>query len=268
MWKKYRRMFNSTYGKTLDGYRKPELIAPAIWVAGPILPGTDQAKEAPVLFKLLNLSQRHAEKTFQKHRKDLPPAPKTIIKGDYKAWVRLRIAQMKYVAPYYKHVDGTSFASPIVSSVVAQMLEAHPDLTPAEVKQILMETAEPLKNAPEEQQGRGVLNPRAAVESALRRGHELLPAGVHVVDGRLMFVYHNRVPRTVAIAGSFNDWDMHTLRLQESHDGWWSVWLPKPQPGTYHYKYVIDGAVWLEDPANKQKEPDGVGGWNSMLVVN
>ncbi|MEK7248851.1 MAG: S8 family serine peptidase, partial [Bacteroidota bacterium] len=162
---------------------------------------------------------------------------------------------------------GTSFASPIVSSVVAQMLEANPDLTPADVKQILMKTAEPLKNAPEEQQGKGVLNPRAAVELALKKRHEELQPGVHTIDGRLLFVYHNRVPRTVAVAGTFNNWDLNLLRLQESHDGWWSVWLPKPKPGVYQYKYVIDGAVWLEDPANKQKEPDGMGGWNSTIKI-
>ncbi len=266
MWKHYRQMFHSSFGTTADGYTKPELIAPAIWVAGPILPHTDQAKESPLLFKLLTLSQRHAEKTIEKHRGDLPAAPKNLSNGDYKAWARARIQEMKYIAPYYKHVDGTSFASPIVGSVIAQILEANPDLTPAEVKRILLDTAEPLQNAPAEQQGRGVLNPRAAVVQALKLRHKLQP-GVRAIDGRLLFVYHNRVPRSVSVAGSFNEWDAGTLRLQESHDGWWSIWLPKPSPGKHHYKYVIDSAVWLEDPANKQKEPDGHGGWNSMFTV-
>jgi len=71
----------------------------------------------------------------------------------------------------------------------------------------------------------------------------------------------------VAVAGSFNSWSVNEMRLHESHDGWWSAFLPKPQQGKHHYKYVIDGAVWLEDPANEQKEPDGVGGWNSTLIV-
>jgi serine protease AprX len=268
MWKTFRQMFHSSFGKTVDGYTKPELIAPAIWVAGPILPHTDQAKESPLLFKLLTLSQRHAEKTLEKHERDLPAAPKNLANGDYKEWVRARIQEMKYIAPYYKHVDGTSFASPIVSSVIAQMLEANPDLAPSDVKRILLDTAEPLKNVLPEQQGKGVLNPRAAVAVALKLRHERLRAGVHAVDGRLLFVYHNRVPRTVAVAGTFNDWNGTVLRLQESHDGWWSAWLPKPAPGKHQYKYVIDGAVWLEDPANKEKEPDGLGGWNSMVVVN
>ncbi len=267
IWKEFRQMFHSTYGKTVDGYTKPELIAPAIWVAGPILPGTDQFQESPILFKLIGSSQRMAKRIFERYRKDLPNAPKKLTKGDYKQWARTRIKEMKYIAPHYKHVDGTSFASPIVSSVVAQMLEANPDLTPADVKQILMDTAEPIKNAPEERQGKGVLNPRAAVELALKVRHEKLQPGVHTIDGRLLFVYHNRVPRTVVVAGSFNNWGLNELRLQESHDGWWSVWMPKLKPGVYQYKYVIDGAVWLEDPANKLKEPDGMGGWNSTIKI-
>ncbi len=268
IWKETRQMFHSTYGKTVDGYTKPELIAPAIWVAGPILPGTDQFKESPLLFKLINSTQRVAEKLFERHRKELPSAPTTLVRGDYKLWARKRILEMQYISPYYKHVDGTSFAAPIVSSVIAQMLEANPDLTPAEIKHILMETAEPLMNATQEQQGRGVLVPRAALELALERRHKELTPGVHTVDGRLLFVYRNRVPRTVAIAGSFNNWDKKGLLLEESSGGWWSGWLPKPNPGAYQYKYIIDGAVWLEDPANKSKEPDGMGGWNSFLIVN
>jgi serine protease AprX len=263
----YRTMFHSSFGKTVDGYRKPELIAPAIWVAGAILPGTDQFAEAPILFKLLNASPTAAQKLIARHRKDLPKLPKKSAAFDVQAWARGRIEEMKYVAPYYKHVDGTSFASPIVSAVVAQMLEANPDLTPENVKRILMNTAEPLKNTPSEKQGCGVLSPRAAVERALSMRHESRQPGIHTVDGRLLFVYHNRVPRTVAVAGSFNGWSTDALHLHESRDGWWSAWLPKPQPGTYQYKYVIDGAVWLEDPANKQKEPDGLGGWNSTIKI-
>ncbi len=267
IWKHHRKMFHSTYGKTVDGYLKPELIAPAIWVAGPILPGTDQAIESRLLFKLLDGPPKDAGKLLEKHRNDLPRAPKTLSRGDYKTWARLRIEEMKYIAPHYKHVDGTSFASPIVSSVVAQMLEANPRLSPAEVKDILMKTAEPLHNATDEQQGKGVLNPRAAVQRALSGRHENLHAGVHPIDGRLLFVYQDVHSGSVALAGSFNNWDDAQFRLQESREGWWSIWVPKPKEGMHQYKYVVDGSVWLPDPANALREPDGVGGWNSLLVI-
>ena len=64
-------------------------------------------------------------------------------------------------------VDGTSFAAPIVTGVVAQMLEANPALRPNEVKRILMLTAKRLPNVEVERQGWGAVQPKAAVEAAL-----------------------------------------------------------------------------------------------------
>src|ERR1043166_5017201 len=41
-----RGMYRSSYGPTIDGLQKPEVIAPGIWVAGPILPNTPTADQA------------------------------------------------------------------------------------------------------------------------------------------------------------------------------------------------------------------------------
>ncbi|HEU5238578.1 MAG TPA: S8 family serine peptidase, partial [Pyrinomonadaceae bacterium] len=41
-----RGMYRSSYGPTIDGLQKPEVIAPGIWVAAPILPRTPTAEEA------------------------------------------------------------------------------------------------------------------------------------------------------------------------------------------------------------------------------
>ena len=72
------------------------------------------------------------------------------------------------ITKHYKYVDGTSFSAPIVSSVVAQMLEANPQLTPSELKKILISTAERLPHYEVDRQGWGVIDPRKAVELALR----------------------------------------------------------------------------------------------------
>ena len=72
----------------------------------------------------------------------------------------------KVISGHYKHVDGTSFAAPIVSSVVAQMLEANPALKPYQCRRILMTTARGLSGIPLDRQGWGVVQPRAAVEAA------------------------------------------------------------------------------------------------------
>ena len=77
-----------------------------------------------------------------------------------------RLRDRKIVSAHYQHVDGTSFASPIVASIVAQMLEANPDLDPAAVKEILIRTAERIEGAPAERQGHGVVDAGRAIAAA------------------------------------------------------------------------------------------------------
>ena len=47
-----RGMYRSSYGPTIDGLQKPEVIAPSIWVAAPILPHTPTADEAQLYAQL------------------------------------------------------------------------------------------------------------------------------------------------------------------------------------------------------------------------
>ncbi|WP_156607478.1 S8 family serine peptidase [Auraticoccus cholistanensis] len=61
-------------------------------------------------------------------------------------------------------VEGTSFAAPQVSGVVALLLEREPDLTPAQVARRLRRTADPIpRSVPDAQAGWGVVNPVAAL---------------------------------------------------------------------------------------------------------
>ncbi|HVQ38847.1 MAG TPA: S8 family serine peptidase, partial [Pyrinomonadaceae bacterium] len=47
-----RGMYRSSYGPTIDGLQKPEIIAPGIWVAAPILPFTPTADQAQLCSEL------------------------------------------------------------------------------------------------------------------------------------------------------------------------------------------------------------------------
>lgn len=70
---------------------------------------------------------------------------------------------------YASEQTGTSYAAPIVSGVVALMLEANPSLTPAQVKERLELTADPPPNAvPDIQIGHGVVNPLRALAGLAR----------------------------------------------------------------------------------------------------
>jgi serine protease AprX len=81
---------------------------------------------------------------------------------------RLSLTEM----PYYTTATGTSFSAPQVAGAIALMLEVNPDLTPAEVKDILSRTATPLPRYFFHEAGAGMLNTYAAVlEAAFPERH-------------------------------------------------------------------------------------------------
>ncbi len=68
--------------------------------------------------------------------------------------------------PHYTTSNGTSFSAPQVAGTIALMLEANPNLTPAEVRDILQRTATPLPSYYLHEAGTGMLNVHAAVLEA------------------------------------------------------------------------------------------------------
>ncbi|HEY0547430.1 MAG TPA: S8 family serine peptidase [Pyrinomonadaceae bacterium] len=164
-----RGMYRSSYGPTIDGLQKPEVIAPGIWVPAPILPHTPTAEEAALLATLDDAPDEELHVLLAAHKgldKDLDEArdlPAYLLRQ----LITIKLREENVITKYYKYVDGTSFAAPIVSSIIACMLEANPDLTPQEVKRILIDTAERLPHIKVDRQGWGVVAPRRAVELAL-----------------------------------------------------------------------------------------------------
>ncbi|HKE60047.1 MAG TPA: S8 family serine peptidase [Pyrinomonadaceae bacterium] len=165
-----RGMYRSSYGPTIDGLQKPELIAPGIWVAAPILPHTPTAVEAGLYATLDAATDSELRSIILEHAgidKDLDEA-KDLTAPLLRQLITIKLQEGNVINQDYKFVDGTSFASPIVASTVACMLEANPRLTPPQVKRILIDTAERVAGVEVERQGWGVVAPRRAVELALR----------------------------------------------------------------------------------------------------
>ncbi|MBK8255124.1 MAG: S8 family serine peptidase [Polyangiaceae bacterium] len=162
-------LWPSSHGSPKPGVMKPDLIAPAIWVPAPMLPGTLTAREAAPLFQLLSvLEELSTDYGFSETRQIATPEERASVNALMEA-VSARIARCKYISPDYQHVDGTSFAAPITASVAAQMLEVDPTLTPAEVREGLCSTARTLPKVDKSLQGAGVVRPRDAVEWAQKR---------------------------------------------------------------------------------------------------
>ncbi|HKU77458.1 MAG TPA: S8 family serine peptidase [Pyrinomonadaceae bacterium] len=73
---------------------------------------------------------------------------------------------------YYTTATGTSFSAPQVAGAIALMLEVNPNLTPADVKDILSRTATPMPRYFFHEAGAGMLNTYAAVlEAAFPERH-------------------------------------------------------------------------------------------------
>ena len=164
-----RGMYRSSYGPTVDGLQKPEVIAPGIWVAAPILPHTPTADEAHLYAELDAAADDELSTIIGSHKgvdKDLDEA-RELAAPLLRQLITIKLQEGNVINQHYKFVDGTSFASPIVASIVACMLEANPKLTPQRVKRILIDTAERVDGVAVERQGWGVVVPRKAVERAL-----------------------------------------------------------------------------------------------------
>ncbi|HKV37428.1 MAG TPA: S8 family serine peptidase [Pyrinomonadaceae bacterium] len=165
-----RGMYRSSYGPTVDGLQKPEVIAPGIWVAGPILPQTPTAAAAHLLAELDTAEDDQLKEILLKHAgidKQLDEARELTVPL-LRQLITIKLREGNVINQHYKFVDGTSFAAPIVASIAACMLEANPKLTPQQIKRILIDTAERVPEVEVERQGWGVVVPRKAVEVALR----------------------------------------------------------------------------------------------------
>ena len=177
-------MYRSSYGPTIDGLQKPEIIAPGIWIAAPILPGTPTAEQAVLLSELENAADSEMLEIIKRH----PGADEDLDHATELApyllrqvvWIKIR--DNNVISGHYKHVDGTSFAAPIVSSIAAQILEADPELRPHEVKLALIKTAVRIGYVDVDRQGWGIVNPRAAIAAAMamrgKERHQLAPSKV------------------------------------------------------------------------------------------
>lgn len=208
-----RALWHSNYGQAATGALKPDVVAPSLWVVAPILPGSDLAREAAPLF------ERRGE-------------------GDPE--VENRIGETKLLNPHYQHVEGTSFAAPLVAATVACMLEANPDLKPRDVRNILCAPA-----------------PLASIASPRVEGEEIV------------FTFPDRNAGRVAVSRSWDEWVERTP-LRSDGVGRFSVRLPLKTPGRHAYKFLVeDGATerWVADPSNPTRVHDRYGGYNSALEI-
>lgn len=171
----------SSRGPTYGNLPKPDLVAPGEAIIGPnapVSPTEEQARKYEQINQTLqwlrgldDASLQHVpqdmlrligltDETMDKI-KDSPTQARQEIERLIQATDRTPLVDTSYVG-----TPGTSVATPIVSGVVAEMLQANPSLTPEQVKDILRTTARPLPRYGANSQGAGALDPQKAIAAA------------------------------------------------------------------------------------------------------
>jgi len=81
------------------------------------------------------------------------------------------------------------------------------------------------------------------------------------------FVLYAPGARHVAVAGTFNQWNLNAAPLARAGtSGVWTTTLALPV-GQHQYAFVVDGERWVADPAAPAID-DGFGRRNSMVAVS
>lgn len=302
-------LYHHNYGTVTDKQgvlRKPELLALGRWLPAPILPVSPIFREVAALGALRRVLLGYDEQSTNSD--PLPYGGPTSAEYTPPTWmpevwqaVRQRMNAHKWVHPYYQHVDGTSVAVAQVSAVAAQMLEANPNLTVAQLRALLQETALPLPELPAKQTGAGLLQPYAAVAAALRtsggplvgypRSSSILrdaelqkwlaqgrvplwqtPNLVGVPGSTLVYlgVYAPSAQRA-SVVGSWNGWLPNHQALQSTPQGWWHGFFQLP-PGRHLYRFWLEDRTagagqWLPDPENPVRVESGYQTSHSLLTI-
>jgi len=85
-------------------------------------------------------------------------------------------------------------------------------------------------------------------------------------SNRIHFEFTSPTAESVAIVGTFNEWQPGATPMIALGQGRWVKDLTLP-PGAYEYCVVVDGA-YLPDPHSQETVPNPFGGVNSVVRVS
>ena len=101
---------------------------------------------------------------------------------------------------------------------------------------------------------------RTAVKKATTK------AAAKPIEKAVTFTVRAEAGKTVYLAGSFNNWDPTGKKMSEKKGSGVYSTSVKLAPGTYQYKFVIDG-TWCADPENRDFVQNDHGTLNSVITV-
>jgi 1,4-alpha-glucan branching enzyme len=72
---------------------------------------------------------------------------------------------------------------------------------------------------------------------------------------------------TVAVLGEFNDWEPEATPLAKRQDGSYSATLSLDAPGSYRFRYLLDGKIWENEGEADGEERNRFGSKDSVIEV-
>ena len=72
---------------------------------------------------------------------------------------------------------------------------------------------------------------------------------------------------TASLLGEFNEWDPQTKPMQALKAGGFSITLYLPAPGSYRFRYLLDGERWINDDDADSLVPNEHGSEDSVIEV-
>jgi hypothetical protein len=145
-----------------------------------------------------------------------------------------------------------------------------PTFIPRHIRQVLFKNAKSLSGISVKKQGDGYIQPRKAFLKILNKEVIMKPFESPHINSRkktIEFFIQNNCAQQISLSGSFNNWAQDVLLLEPGSDGMWKIEIPLLPKGNYKYKFFIDDKMWVEDVDNPNREPDGINGWNSILLI-
>ncbi|MEW5817655.1 MAG: glycogen-binding domain-containing protein [Spirochaetota bacterium] len=82
---------------------------------------------------------------------------------------------------------------------------------------------------------------------------------------RITFVYENPDAKSVAVAGSFCNWEKETYKMKKESGGTWKKTVSLA-PGRYEYRFLVDGE-WADDAKCQERVSNEYGTDNCVLRV-
>ena len=93
------------------------------------------------------------------------------------------------------------------------------------------------------------------------------PAATPTSDRKIRLQYRVPEAKRVCVAGTFNNWQPDAAPMQPQANGLWSIEL-ELAPGTYEYRFVVDGWCWCSDPNATDAVLNPFGEYNAVLRVS